>query len=148
MNKKYLLPALIVIGLIVTGINVGRLVTAPPRTYGEGTVETGTDPELAAAVIRAKRELPKFKAALAKGGGEFAVNAKFSTPVGPEQVWVKVERFEAGKFIGTIASEPVRLDKKKGDPVRIEEKDVSDWTYKVGGAVEGGFTTQVLAGKR
>lgn len=143
--KKEALGILILVGVIVVGVNIGRIVTSTRREIRPDVIESGSDPEIAAAVATAKKELPAFISAFKAGKGEFAINAKFLTKTGYEHVWVKVNTYEKGLFTGTIASPPVALDKKPGDEVEVPEGDVSDWTYKLDGVVKGGFTTKVLS---
>ncbi len=142
--KKEAVWGLAFIGIIVAGINIGRLVTSTRREIRSDVIESGSDPEIAAAVATAKKELPSFIAALEKGQGEFAINAKFLTRTGYEHVWVKVNSYERGLFTGSIASMPISLAKKPGDEVEVPEADVSDWTFRVAGVVKGGFTTAIL----
>ncbi|MEQ1822698.1 MAG: DUF2314 domain-containing protein [Fimbriimonadaceae bacterium] len=132
------------VGVVIVGINVGRLVTSPRREIREDVIESGSDPEIAAAVATAKKEMPSFLAAIKRGGGEYAINAKFLTKSGYEHVWVKVDTYDKGLFTGKVASKPIELDKNPGDPVEVPEADVSDWTYRLNGVVKGGFTTAVL----
>ncbi len=111
-------------------------------------VEAERDPELAAAVIRARKELPRFIAALQNptpDQREFAVNARFETPRGPEQIWIRVSKYEKGVFSGEVADEPVAIPKlKKGDKVNVPEAVVNDWLFRNGALIAGGYTMQVL----
>jgi len=119
----------------------------PPNARND-VVTAEKDKLLAAAVYKAKLELPKFiKALKDHPDGEFAINGRFETAKGPEQIWVRVASYDKGIFAGVIASKPVNLEKTEGDPVEVKEADVSDWTYKVSGKTEGGFTRPVLNGR-
>lgn len=111
-------------------------------------VEAERDPEVAAAVLRARRELPRFIAALQKPAPdekEFAVNARFETPKGPEQIWVRVSKYTDGVFEGTLADQPIAIPKlNKGDSVKVPEAVVNDWLFRSGTKIAGGYTMQVL----
>jgi len=143
-------PVVVFIAIVVVVIVVGPMLANNSRigirpTPHEGVKESRQDPELATAVIRAKKELPRFiKMLKDRPDGEFAINARVDTPKGPEQIWVKVNIFRDGVFYGEIASDPVALDKANGDGIDVPESDVSDWTYRVDGKTEGGFTMEVL----
>lgn len=142
------IAALAAIGVVAIAVGIfmtaAKKANAPPTD----TVMAEKDKLLAAAVYKAKQELPKFiKALQDHPEGEFAINGRFDTPKGPEQIWIRVASYDKGIFAGVIASKPVNLDKTQGDPVEIKEADVSDWTYKVDGKTEGGFTSLVLNGR-
>ncbi len=129
-------------------LNLKRTEQLTPIKGRADIVEAGRDPELAAAVMRSRRELPRFIEALRKPGPdqrEFAVNARFDTPQGPEQIWVRVTRYQDGVFEGTLADQPHAIAKlNKGDSVRIPEKEVNDWLFRNGTKVAGGYAIQVL----
>lgn len=133
-------------------VMVGAALISPMRNRTAGrsdVVERSSDERLAEAVVRARSELPQFIDAL-KGNpqGEFAVCARFLTKQGPEQLWVRVDRYEAKKFLGTLASKPISYEKKEGDSVEVPEGIVVDWTYRIDGKTEGGFTSKVLSNSR
>jgi uncharacterized protein YegJ (DUF2314 family) len=142
----------LVIGVVVAAsITLGLVLARMPRhgierNPGSDTAQSTRDPELAVAVIHAKRDLPKFIKALTEHPeGQYAINARFETPQGAEQIWVRVTGYEKGVFQGALASDPSRLKgKAKGDPVEVKEGDVSDWTYRLDGQTYGGFTTRIL----
>lgn len=144
MKSPILLYALIAFAAVM----IGAALLSPIRNRTAGrpdVVERSSDGKLAEAVVRARSELPEFIEALkANPQGEFAVCARFLTKQGPEQLWVRVERHEGKSFFGTLASVPIALEKKKGDSVEVAEGIVVDWTYRIDGKTEGGFTSKVL----
>ncbi len=149
--KTWIPPLLAMLaGALVVGLALGRGCTQSLGTIRgrADMVSAGSDAELAVAVKRAKSELPRFIAALehpAAGQHDFAVNARFTTNRGPEQIWVRVESYGDRKFEGHFADEPLALiGKHKGDPVTVPEADVSDWVFKNGEKIAGGYTMQVL----
>lgn len=139
--------------VVVVGVAIGLFAKqmtsgAPETTVDGGKITRESNPDLAAAVLVAKEGLPKFKAALTDHkDGKFAVAGRFETPQGPEYLWIRVERFEGGRFHGILDLEP-RLYKghKQGDPISVAEGDVVDWMYDVGDGVQGGFTLKALSG--
>lgn len=130
---------------------LGAAILAPRRSTitDKANVVDGTgNSKLAEAVIRARSELPQFIDALkTHPEAEFAICARFITRNGPEQLWVKVDSYENKTFRGTLAVDPVAYEKKKGDAVEVKENMVVDWTYRLEGKTEGGYTTKVLGGR-
>lgn len=115
-------------------------------------MQSKADPELAAAVLRARKELPNFISALNSpkpGQVKFALNARFKSASGFEHMWVKVDRYSGGVFEGTLAEEPYEIPTQhKGDAVKVPEDTVNDWTFMDGERIAGGYTTQVLLKRR
>lgn len=137
-------------GLVVAAVGIGVFVARTPSASSrpsavEGTVTTGRDADLAAAVLTAQRKLPEFIAAFKKGQGKFAVCGKFETPSGPEHLWVRVNKYEGEVFSGKLDVEPKAYrEKRKGDPISVKQADVVDWMYDAGEGMHGGFTLKAL----
>lgn len=149
--KRFVAPLLaLALGIVVAGwiILQSKTVTLTPMKGRVDIVEADRDPELAAAVMRARRELPQFIAALQKpkpGQTSFAVNGRFTSPEGPEHLWVTVDRYAGGQFFGKVADTPLFVPKlKKGDPIRVDESAVNDYYYREGTKIVGGYTMDVL----
>lgn len=137
-------------GLVVAAVGIGVFVARTPSASSrpsavEGTVTTGRDADLAAAVLTAQRKLPEFIAAFKKRQGKFAVCGKFETPSGPEHLWVRVDKYEGEVFSGKLDVEPKAYrEKRKGDPISVKQADVVDWMYDAGEGMRGGFTLKAL----
>lgn len=149
--KRFIKPLLaVVVAAGIAGVVVSRGCTRAlsPVAGRSDMVEATTDPELAAAVLRARKELPRFIRALqrpAPDQRQFAINARMKTPLGFEQIWVTVHAYTGGAFEGVLAEEPYAIpEMHKGDAVRVPEADVSDWTFMNAGKIAGGYTMQVL----
>ncbi len=149
--KRFVLPLLAtVVGGVIMGVLLNRTRTEQltPMKGRVDIVEAKQDPEIAAAVLRARRELPRFIEALQKPAAdqrEFAVNARFDTPKGPEQIWVRVTSYKDGVFDGTLVDQPFAIPKlNKGDAVRVPQGVVNDWLFRNGTKIAGGYTMQVL----
>jgi uncharacterized protein YegJ (DUF2314 family) len=139
-----------VVGAAIMGAMLSRGCTREltPVKGRVDMVEAKADPELAAAVLRARRELPRFIETLANPKPDqrnFAVNARFETRVGDEQIWVTVKSYKDGVFEGTLSAQPYAIpNKRKGDAVLVPEASVSDWTFINGTQIAGDYTMQVL----
>lgn len=149
--KRFVMPLLAtVLGAALMGTMLSRGCTKElPAVKGRvDMVEANADPELAAAVLRARKELPRFIGALQNPAADqrnFAVNARFETRVGFEQIWVKVDRYKDGVFYGVLSAQPYAIpNRRKGDAVEVPEGVVSDWTFINGAQIAGGYTMQVL----
>lgn len=141
MSKSVvLLAALLAVAVavvIVIGQGAVSATRTPPSVDQDGR---------GAAVAMAKRRLPEFMEAFAKHGstGKFAVCAKVTKPEGVENVWVRLDRFENGRFHGRLDVDPMVLkDVKKGDEMSVDQGAVVDWMYDIGDGPVGGFTLKI-----
>lgn len=138
MNK----PALswIAGGIVVIVGAVSLMI--PPRQVGIKRT-TEPSPALRQAIAEAKRRLPEFTRALqsAKPGDQFAIRARFTTPVGNEYLWLKDPIPSPKGFIGLIDQAPAFLKtKKQGDLALVPRADIVDWLAKTDSGTTGGFT--------
>jgi uncharacterized protein YegJ (DUF2314 family) len=138
MNK----PALYwIAGGIVVIVGAISLMVPPREMAIKRTTEPS--PALRQAIAEAKRRLPEFTRALqaAKPGDQFAVRARFTTPVGNEYLWLKDAIPSPKGFLGLIDQAPAFLkEKKKGDLVLVTRADIVDWMAKTADGTIGGFT--------
>ncbi len=109
------------------------------------------DPEMRAAVAKARRTWPEFVAVFRKAPKDmrFSAKAPFSEKDETEFMWVLVERIEGDQVEGTLGNQPDTLKGlHEGDRVRFRVTDLNDWLM-IGkdGKVQGGYTVDVL-GKR
>ena len=90
------------------------------------------DPEILAAVAKARRGLPYFVRRIKsrKATEVFAVKTGLKTSTGVlEHMWVEYVTYENGLFRGTLYDEPYQVpDKHDGDEVTVAEKDIEDWS--------------------
>jgi uncharacterized protein YegJ (DUF2314 family) len=108
-------------------------------------VDSG-DPEMEAAIQKARDTLDQFIAELNKPGKrDFGIKAGIPTDDGTEHIWVSEIAYSNGVFRGLLANEPLNIPgKHEGDPVEVKREDVSDWFIVDGDETTGGFTTEVL----
>ena len=109
-----------------------------------------SDPEMAAAIGKARATLPTFWASYQNpkpSEGGFSLKARF--PYGTrngEHIWMaEVKKLESGRYSGRFANEPVHLPGKHlGDLVEFADADISDWMFMRNGKIVGGETIKPL----
>ncbi|MCK1737379.1 DUF2314 domain-containing protein [Bradyrhizobium sp. 138] len=111
-------------------------------------VRTG-DPEMNAAIARARGSLPTFWASYdAPKPSEtgHSLKAHFSTRKGGEHIWIaEIKKLPNGSYSGVFANEPRDLPgKRAGDEVKFAEADISDWMFMRNGKIVGGETIKPL----
>jgi uncharacterized protein YegJ (DUF2314 family) len=103
------------------------------------------DPEMAAAVARARAELPDFYRRLANPGPDerdFAV--KFNLGGTGEMIWAGSLQRENGRLSGALSNVPIHPDYRQGQRLDISESAIIDWGFVRGARMEGNHTTRVI----
>ena len=103
------------------------------------------DPAMAAAVARARAELPEFYRRLARPGADernFAV--KFDLAGTGEMIWAGSLQRENGRLSGTLSNVPIHPDYRQGQRLDIPESAIIDWGFVRGARMEGNHTTRVI----
>lgn len=108
----------------------------------------GTDPEMNAAIAKARASLPEFLKHLKdQPKGSYGFGFKFPLG-GNEHIWVEEIRQDRNFLSGKLANEPVQDGHALGDIVHVPLSAISDWVYYDSrGRAHGHFTTQVLLGR-
>jgi uncharacterized protein YegJ (DUF2314 family) len=107
------------------------------------------DPEMAAAIAKARSTLPEFwKAREAEAEGEENFSLKVMVPYGSgkhEHMWlVDIDR-EDDKLSGTISNQPAyATNVSQGDVHEFTEAEISDWTFMRNGKMVGNETMRPL----
>lgn len=126
----------------------GFLLGAPThRAAAETVIDVPNgDPEMAAAVAKARASLPQFWASYeapkpSEGGHSLKVRFPYP-PNNGEHIWMaEVRRLADGLYSGRFANAPVHLPGKHvGDLVSFKEADISDWMFMRNGKIVGGET--------
>ena len=109
------------------------------------------DPEMLAAIAKARDTLPQFWKVFDKpehGENGFALKVKITDKRGTEHFWaVDIERGD-GKVMGTINNDPdIVASVKLGDRIPIPEADISDWLYMREDKMVGNETLRPLLKK-
>ena len=110
------------------------------------------DPEMAAAITKARATLPAFWASYEapKASEEgHSLKARFPVPGrrnGGEHIWMaEVKKLPGGRYSGRFANQPRDLPgKRAGDLVQFAEADISDWMFMRGGKIVGGETIRPM----
>ena len=136
------LPLLVAAGLaLIGGAPPAPTVVDDPNV---AMVEP-TDAAMAAAVERARAELPAFFARLAAPGpDEDSFSVKFGLPGREEFIWAGDLRREGGQWSGALNNVPLNPAYRQGQRVPIADADIIDWTYRRGSAMQGHHTTRVI----
>ncbi len=106
------------------------------------------DPEMVAAIAKARDTLPQFWQVVDKGElgeTEFSLKVKITDTRGTEHFWAADIERRDGKTMGTINNDPNIVARVKlGDRIEIPEADISDWLYMRGGKMVGNETLKPL----
>jgi uncharacterized protein YegJ (DUF2314 family) len=106
------------------------------------------DPEMAAAIAKARDMLPQFWQVLEKpehGESGFALKVKITDPRGTEHFWATDVERRDGKIMGTINNDPnIVRNVKFGQRIEIPEADISDWLYLRDRKMVGNYTVRPL----
>lgn len=104
------------------------------------------DPEMAAAIAKARKSLPAFWASYETPKAQEAGHSlKVRFPTGGsngEHIWMaEVKKLADGRYSGRFANQPRDLPgKRMGDRVEFAEADISDWMFMRNGKIVGGET--------
>lgn len=98
------------------------------------------------AISTAKARVEEFIAVLqANGADSFSVKAPITDSHGTEHFWITDVSFKDGFFTGKVGNEPgIVKNVQFGQDWRIAKADISDWMYKRGEKIHGGFTIDPL----
>lgn len=112
------------------------------------TYVAGEDPNMNAAIEKARGSVNKFIAALKSpkaGQSSFSVKASFTDGVNTEHMWLAPVTFDGTKFTGIVNNEPDRVKSvKMGQKVTVAPDQISDWMYIENRKLVGGETLRVL----
>ncbi|MCX5662827.1 MAG: DUF2314 domain-containing protein [Planctomycetota bacterium] len=144
---------------VVVTVPPGPAPMGPPATEpatesiaserADATIEVDDDdPEMVAAVAKARRTLPEFWAIFAKpqrGETDFELKVKIADENGTEYFWVTQIERAGGKIFGVIDDEPDTVKcVKLGQRVEVREADIADWQYKIDGKIYGNVTLRAM----
>lgn len=112
------------------------------------------NPEMKAAVERARNQWPQFEAAFEANAqreqqGEapenFSVKAPITVDGETEFIWLTVTAIENKIIYGLLSNKPIALaGLELGDRVRVPIAQLNDWLYSFRGQRIGGFTVKIL----
>ena len=132
--------------LLLIGVFLA-LLTACATKRDKGYVEDD-DPEMVAAIAKARRTLPKFWQAFEKrdrGETNFSLKIMITDKQRIEHFWLTDIARQDGKVMGTINHAPkVVSNAKRGERLEIPEAKIQDWSYMRGGKMIGNQTIKPL----
>ena len=109
-----------------------------------------SNPEMAAAIAKARATLPVFwasyEAPKASEAGH-SLKVRFPNPRNDgEHIWMaEVKKLPDGRYSGRFANQPRDLPgKHAGDLAEFAEADISDWMFMRNGKIVGGETIKPL----
>src|SRR5262245_14017981 len=106
------------------------------------------DPEMTAAIAKARETLPQFWQVFEKrdrGESNFSLKVKITDKNGTEHFWATDIERRDGKMMGTINNDPnIVASVKLGDRIEIREAAISDWLYMRDGKMVGNETLKPL----
>jgi uncharacterized protein YegJ (DUF2314 family) len=106
------------------------------------------DPEMAAAIAKARTQLPVFWKALEKpGAGEdrFALKVAIKDGADVEHFWLIDVAREGDKYVGTINNQPEIVNNvSAGERYTFADADISDWMFMRNDKIVGNETMRPL----
>ena len=102
------------------------------------------DPEMVAAIAKARRTLPRFWQAFEnrdRGETNFSLKIMITDKERIEHFWLTDIARQDGKVMGTISHAPkIVSNAKRGERLEIPEAKIQDWSYMRGGKMIGNQT--------
>ncbi len=143
MNKSKAFVAALIMTLATTAA-----CQASPQDAREGREDiidfSAEDKAMNAAKAEAQKTLPTFLAILVNPAPNTDMIG-FKYPLGgDEHIWVDNVKRDGDYLTGTLSNVPVKEGYQLGDAVRVPLKDVSDWSARVDGTMQGHYTTRVI----
>lgn len=106
------------------------------------------DPQMNAAIKKARSTLVKFIVALKKpkrGQSLFAIKKMFTDDGYSEHIWLSSVTYDGTTFTGVVDNKPEQLKSiKVGQKVTVAPDEISDWMYVDKRKLVGGETLRVL----
>lgn len=131
----------------------GFLLAVSPAARAENEKDEVTnvpanDPDMAAAMAKARELLPQFWKTFEepkRGEKRFHLKVKITDANGGEHFWMSDIERKNGKIFGTINNEPKTVKSVKfGQRIEVPEADISDWLYIRDGMMVGNYTLRAL----
>lgn len=106
------------------------------------------DPDMKAAVDKARKSVDHFIRHLAKpgdGDSDFSIKAVFTDGSNTEFMWVTDVTHADGVFSGVVNNNPNHLKNVKfGDSITVPKEEIADWMFVENGVLRGGYSIRVL----
>lgn len=110
------------------------------------------DPQMAAAVVKARTTVDEFIAALSQPSpsqSSFTVKVEVTQKdKDPVYLWLSPVRIERDTFVGNLSRQPRNLTEVElGDEITVRQNSIYDWMYSDDGRVVGGHTIRVMSNR-
>ncbi|MDF7777661.1 DUF2314 domain-containing protein [Sphingomonas sp. AOB5] len=105
------------------------------------------DPEMNAAIARARAEVPDFLLHLiTPRANKWRFMVKYDLDPGDaaEYIWAEIVSREPGGVTATLSNVPMLAGFKQGQTVTIRDEQIVDWSYVRDGVMQGNYTTRVI----
>ena len=106
------------------------------------------DPEMVAAIAKARETLPQFWEALERKAVDesgFCLKVMVAHKTGAEHLWATDIERRGGKITGTVNNDPnIVTSVKLGDRIEITVAQISDWMYLRDGKIVGNVRVESL----
>jgi uncharacterized protein YegJ (DUF2314 family) len=110
-----------------------------------------SDPEMNAAITKARSNLPVFWAKFAShttGEDGFSLKLALTDDGNTEHVWCGEIVGDSNKATCVIHNIPEYIKNfQMGETVEVDETKISDWMYRLNGKIKGGESIRVMAAK-
>lgn len=121
---------------------------ASPRPAHDRIVDVARgDPEMQAAIAKARAELPGFFArSVTPGPGEsyFLIKYNLAPQGAAEFIWAELISHKGETTIARLINNPRATGFVKGQQVTVRTADIIDWGYVRNGVMQGNYTTRVI----
>lgn len=132
----------------IIGLVLLLFVLRPKPRQGDTISVDASDPEMNAAIAKARSTLPHFWEAFDKrehDETDFALKVRITEGKEVEYFWAIDIQKENGRILGTINNDPEWVHNIKiGQRITIPEVDVSDWLFQRDGKMIGNYTLRAL----
>lgn len=138
--------AALVLGVVSCQDGQGGSGAAPqdpnfrPFTYA-------TDPEMQAAIARARATTEELRGRLAappRSQTFLSVKVRIADDRGGEHIWLDSVRYDGHQLSGRLNDEPLVVgNARRGDLVQVLPSEITDWMAIDGGRLCGGYTVRL-----
>ncbi len=139
------LIVLVVLGIAAYAVTPRTETISDKAGRDAGINAAKGDPDMAAAMARARASLPKFLAladAPPAGASGFSVKIAVRDGAETEYFWIFAFARKAGGFSGTVNNRPRYVRNVAfGQSISFAERDIVDWLYHEDDKMKGSFTT-------
>jgi uncharacterized protein YegJ (DUF2314 family) len=132
---------------LILSLCVVMFACAPRSATISTPTSSGTDPELDAAITKARDSLNTFVDKIATPHADrtiVAIKVRFYPADNlPQDIWIDGVTYADGVFHGDMGDDIPSLRLKFGQKITVDEKDILDWMIVQDGKLIGGYTIRL-----